>query len=413
AWKMMEALERPIVVKRDDGSYEVRPCTVYRTVHGPVVHRMPYNHQAYVRSIAHDRQQVASMAAFLGLNFAQNVHDFEEPIRDIATSQNFIAADVDGNIGYWLSGRLPKRHPKQDPRLPTTGTGEYDWQGITVATDLVRSVNPPEGWFGCFNNKPSVNTPGWWPEFLWGHPIHAILQAHDPIDWDTFVGINRENGEHHFAGPFFQDYLVRVLRAHAGEDPRVDRAAEILEAWPSKDLPGATGALLLSEWAMETMTELLRPDFGPLVQRNLSRENLQVFGILAFRVLRPDLAGMKVTDDYLHGRDGEALAYVCFRRVIDALAIRYGDDMAQWPYEPEPLKLGDLTAFPNRNCGTYWMAVELKPPMRSLHMLVPGQSERRASSHFQDQYPLFSAWRMREMPFGPEAFTPLRGDPPQ
>ncbi len=403
-WLKMEESQRPIVVKRADGRYEVRPCTVYRTLHGPVVHRMPYNRQAYAKSRANAGQEVVSTAAFLDLLFARGVHDLEEPVRCITSSNNFVAADADGNIGYWLSGRMPKRHPKWDPRLPTPGTGEYDWRGLTVATDLVSSVNPPEGWFGCFNNKPSVNTPGWWPEFLWGHPIHAMLERHNPIDWDTFVGINRENGEHHFAGPFFQDYLVRLLRAHAGDDPRVARAAESFAAWPSKDVPGSTAALLMNEWAMETIVELFRPDFGPLVERSMSRENLQIFGILAFRVLRPDLSGVKVQGDYLHGRDGETLVYTCFRRVLDALTVRYGDDMSQWPYEPAPLELGDIAEFPYRNCGTFWMAVELSQPVRSFHMLVPGQSERRASPHFQDQYTLFTEWRLREMPFVPEAF---------
>lgn len=404
-WLRMEESQSPIVVKRADGSYEVRPCTVYRTVHGPVVHRMPYNRQAYAKSRANAGQEVVSTAAFLDLLFARSVYDLEEPVRCITSSNNFVAADVDGNIGYWLSGRIPKRHPKWDPRLPTPGTGEYDWRGLTVATDLVSSVNPPEGWFGCFNNKPSVNTPGWWPEFLWGHPIHAILERRNPIDWDTFVGINRENGEHHFAGPFFQDYLVRLLRAHAGDDPRAARAAELFAAWPSKDVPGSTAALLTNEWAMETMVEIFRPDFGPLVERSMNRENLQVFGILAFRVLRPDLSGVKVHGDYLHGRDDESLAYTCFRRVLDTLTIKYGDDMTRWPYDPAPIELGDIAKFPNRNCGTFWMAVELSRPVRSFHMLVPGQSERRTSPHFQDQYPLFTEWRLREMPFLPEAFT--------
>lgn len=396
AWKDMEVIDWPVVVKRQDGAYEVRPFQVHRTIHGPVVWRMPYNHRAFVKASAHNGLQVESLMAFLDFDFAASVHDFEPIVRRIATAQNFMAADVDGNIGYWLSGRIPVRHPDQDLRLPTPGMGDYDWRGVTVATDLAASVNPPEGWFGNFNNKPSVRVPGWWPEKAWGQPIFDILETHNPIDWATFTGINRENGEHHIAGPFFKDYLAGLLRNRAGNDAGVLDALKLIDDWPSKDLPNSAAALLLSEWAMDTIVELLTPDFGFLVERSMSRENLQLFGLLTFRVLVPEMAGFPLAGDYLHGRDKDALAFGCFEKALGRLLQQHGPDFAKWPYEPQKLSLGELGEIPNRNCGTFWMAVELSQPMRVFTTMVPGQSERHASPHFRDQYDLHMNWQMKE-----------------
>lgn len=405
AWKDMTAHESPIAVRGEDGTLEVRPLTVLRTVHGPVVQQMPYNHRAYSRAIAHDRLQLESMAAFLDIDRATNVYDMEGPVRRIAASHNIIAADADGNIAFWLSGRIPKRNPEQDIRLPAPGTGECDWQGLIVATDLAQCVNPPEGWLGNFNNKPSVNTPGWWPERLWGQRIFDILDASNPMDWNTLLSINPANGEHHFGGPFFQDFLVRILRERAGTDAQFVQALDILEQWPSKDLPGSVGALLMNEWMMEATVEVMQPDFGFLVEHSLSNENMQLFGLTMYRALRPETAGFKLKGDYLHGRNPDDVAFACLSRVIGRLTQAHGADLRQWPYEPpRHLTLAGVAEFPNRNCGTYWIATELSTPPKSVDMLVPGESERAASPHFQDQFPLFQEWKYKDMPFMPADF---------
>ena len=81
--------------------------------------------------------------------------------------------------------------------------------------------------------------------------------------------------------------------------------------------------------------------------------------------------------------------------------------MTQWPYEPEPLEMEEFGPFPNRNCGTYWMAAELSQPIRSIDMLVPGQSGLHRSPHFKDQLDLFWNWNYKDMRFAPEAFPPV------
>ena len=397
-WKDMQRVDTPIPVRQDDGSYKLNPCGIVRTVHGPVVHRFPYNHRAYVRSTAHARSELASFCAFIDMNLAQNLDDFERAVRQVCTSHNFFAADVDGNIGYWLSGRLPKRHPDQDPRFPTPGTGEYDWQGLTNATDPVHSVNPPEGWFGNFNSKPSVKVPGWWPEEIWGYRITETLERENPIDWDTFVGINKANGEHHWCGPFFKGYLVRILRERVADHPEIEPALRVIEAWPSKDVPDCPAVLLFNEWLKEIIFELLSPDLGLFVERSLSLGNLQLFGPVTFRVFQPDRSGVKIANDYLHGRDKDELAFECFQHVLTTLTEEHGPAIEQWPYTPSAMSMGELDPFPTRCCGTYWMAVDLGPTIRAADMLVPGQSGLHKSPHFQDQRPLFDEWKLKDMP---------------
>jgi penicillin amidase len=70
-------------------------------------------------------------------------------------SLNMVYADVEGNIGYTLVGRVPARVSGHDGRLPVPGwSGEYDWRGYIPFDDLPHQINPPDGMFVTANAKP-------------------------------------------------------------------------------------------------------------------------------------------------------------------------------------------------------------------------------------------------------------------
>ncbi|MHB8893681.1 MAG: penicillin acylase family protein [Candidatus Geothermincolia bacterium] len=68
------------------------------------------------------------------------------------SSQNWVCADSEGNIGYHQSGRLPVRAEGCSGLLPMPGWDEaYDWKG-TYPVDMNPSMfNPPEGFIGTAN----------------------------------------------------------------------------------------------------------------------------------------------------------------------------------------------------------------------------------------------------------------------
>ena len=67
---------------------------------------------------------------------------------------NFLFADVDGNIGYLCRGEIPQRS-MQNARLPVPGwTGEHGWKGNIPFAELPRSINPAEDYIVTANNKP-------------------------------------------------------------------------------------------------------------------------------------------------------------------------------------------------------------------------------------------------------------------
>ncbi len=77
------------------------------------------------------------------MNRARNWDEFVEAMRSIEAPQlNFAYADVDGNIGYWVTGKVPIR-AKGQGMVPAPGwTGEYEWIGEVPFEEMPHALNP-------------------------------------------------------------------------------------------------------------------------------------------------------------------------------------------------------------------------------------------------------------------------------
>ena len=135
------------------------------------------------------------MASIIGVDLAQNWDEYRAALSKWnAPSQNFVYADVDGNIGYQTPGHIPIR-AKGDGQLPVPGwTGEYDWTGYIPFDELPRSYNPGKGYIVTANN--AVVGPEY-PYFLgmdWDRGYRArrivdLIEAKDKISADDIAAI--------------------------------------------------------------------------------------------------------------------------------------------------------------------------------------------------------------------------------
>ncbi len=88
------------------------------------------------------------------LNRATNWEEFREALRHWdAPPQNFVYADIDGNIGYIMAGAIPIR-AKGQALLPSPGwTGEYEWSGYIPFDELPQAFNPHQHFIVTANNR--------------------------------------------------------------------------------------------------------------------------------------------------------------------------------------------------------------------------------------------------------------------
>jgi acyl-homoserine lactone acylase PvdQ len=134
------------------------PVVFHRTVHGPV--------EAYA-TVGGRRVAIASRRASEGRDIL-----FQLPFRDATLGKvrdttsfirSFAQSPFTFNVGYaddrdiamFSAGRLPLRHPRTDPRLPTRGDGRYEWRGYLSTAGHAQQVNPADGTLVNYTNRPS------------------------------------------------------------------------------------------------------------------------------------------------------------------------------------------------------------------------------------------------------------------
>ncbi len=93
-----------------------------------------------------------SLDAFLGINYARNWTEFTKALeRFVTPQQNFVYADLDGNIGYYAPGKIPVRN--WDGRLIASAAQGQNWSGFVAFNDLPHVFNPVEGFIVTANNR--------------------------------------------------------------------------------------------------------------------------------------------------------------------------------------------------------------------------------------------------------------------
>lgn len=150
-WIPADVIEEVIPVK---GKSQPHIEKVIVTRHGPIISDVvgQPNLRLAVRSMA--LRPSPSLSGWLKLNKAGNWDEFVLAMRQIEAPQLSVSyADVDGNIGYWMTGRAPIR-AKGDGKTPAPGwDGEYEWVGEIPFEEMPHALNPQQGFIVHTNNK--------------------------------------------------------------------------------------------------------------------------------------------------------------------------------------------------------------------------------------------------------------------
>lgn len=166
-----------------------------RTVHGPVFYTDTENLVAFSHKKAHWMQDLKGAATWLNLGRKTTLAGVEQALDGFPFTFNFNYASTSGDIAYFHRGLTPLRPDDTDPRLPLPGVG-YEWRRgpdgkdyvansdilTTDGTKAATIVNPAQGYFANWNNKPIK---GWGgageARELWG-PRHRMEGISREVD---------------------------------------------------------------------------------------------------------------------------------------------------------------------------------------------------------------------------------------
>jgi acyl-homoserine lactone acylase PvdQ len=132
---------------------------IYRTSHGVVQGWTTSGRQpvAVVNQRSTYEHDIDSVVGFLRWGQPALTHDVQSwktGAAQIGYTFNWFYVD-DRDTGYFVSGRDPVRPAGVDPNLPSWGTGNAEWSGFLPAGQHPQEVNPAQGFFVSWNNKPA------------------------------------------------------------------------------------------------------------------------------------------------------------------------------------------------------------------------------------------------------------------
>ena len=167
------------------------------------------------------------------INLASNWEEFREAAKKFAVpAQNLLYADIEGNIGYQMPGKIPIRVKGHDGMLPVPGwNGDYEWQGYIPFQELPYTLNPSQGYLVTANNAvvdenyPYLITGQWNYGFRAKRIVSLLESAQNPISVNYLKKMQGDNYDEMAA------LLVPLILAQNYTDPDLQAAQDLLAGW--------------------------------------------------------------------------------------------------------------------------------------------------------------------------------------
>lgn len=224
----------------DAGTLDGVPLVFDQSVHGPVIGTAT----SEGRPVALTRQRSTYGRDAINLlalkhmteGRASTVEGFYETANEFEFTFNWGWVGREG-IAFFSSGRLPVRAEGLDRRLPTSGTGEYEWTGFLDQDEHPHGTAPASGRLLNWNNQSA-------PGFMHGdgtsygsvHRVETFDQWPEPVDLAGVVGVmNRSATE--FPDSLIWPTVSEVLAGSEAPTPLARAVVDELDAWVADDAP--------------------------------------------------------------------------------------------------------------------------------------------------------------------------------
>ena len=355
------------VIRVKDGDDEV--LRVRETRHGPVLDdasaaaadAAPPGH-VFALAWTTLRDDDRTVEAGLGFphardwtSFVANLEKFHSP------PQNISYADVDGNIGFVVGGRIPIRpgpradrgttpdpgadpETRTDPARSRAGTvprpgwsAEHDWRGFVPFDALPRAHNPPGGAVVTANHPVTAADYPYPLTFEWaaGYRAERIMEqlaARPRHDVHSFRSLQQDR-----VSLFARALLPRLRRVPlaSGGAPLARRARALLETWDGDMDPERPEPLVFNAWIWEFARLATADELGSVQREAWGRKGAFVQRILEKREVWCDDVGTGRTETC------DDLLARALERAVGRIAERHGDDPAAWRWGEEHVALAE------------------------------------------------------------------------
>jgi acyl-homoserine lactone acylase PvdQ len=256
------------------------------------------------------------------------------------------------DIGYFASGLLPIRSEGLDRRLPTLGTGDYEWQGFLERDDKPHATGSSTGRLLNWNNQSA-------PGFMHGdddqygsvHRVENFDKWPDRVDLAGVVGVMNRAATEDVRSSVWP-VISEVLAGGEAPSDLARQAVALLDEWVADDAPrldadddglaDSPGPLLLDEVFAAVDAAVRAPVLGAAIAAGVRFRGIDAASLIdkdlrtvlgqpvkgKFNVAYCGAGDLDECRDSLWAAVDEAIASVATER---------GDDISTWLPEGQRL----------------------------------------------------------------------------
>jgi penicillin G amidase len=270
-WKSPEHRKEIIRVK---GKADVE-VDVTLTRHGPIVSELVpgETRKLALRWTLYD----GIRDPFLAVDSARNWEEFEAAFSQFdAPGQNVVYADVDGNIGYHATGKIPIR-ASGDGSLPENGSDNaHEWLGYVPFDQLPSVFNPSSGIIATANSRITPDHYGFSLSVEWEAPwrssrIYRVLEAGRKFSAADMLELEADI----YSEPdrLFTERFVAAVDHSKNPSPQAKAAAALLREWDGRMTAHSAAPTIAVRSREQLERLLLEPKLGPAPEDPLQAES--------------------------------------------------------------------------------------------------------------------------------------------
>ena len=236
---------------------------------------------------------------FFDVDSAQNWDELTKAFSRLdAPGQNVVYADVDGNIGYHATGKVPIR-AAGDGSLPASGADNaHEWISYIPFDKLPNTYNPPSGVIGTANGRIS---PDAYPNSVsmeWEAPwrtarIYHVLESGRQFSAADMLALQTDVQSE--PDLFAAERFVYAVDHASKASTRAKQAADLMRSWDGRMLATSAAPSITEKSIQELSWLLLEPKLG-----GAPSDPEQVEAVLSWKTYRWEMRSVWLENILLH-----------------------------------------------------------------------------------------------------------------